>query len=134
MTYSYNIVDLQSAVYSRLASDSELNALVTGVYDKVPQNSNYPFISLGDWSAEHWSTQGLDGLRLMLSMEAWSKNGGKSEIINIQARIYSLLGNAQLTLNSGLYAWIRFAASDIKLLDDGLTYHGHMKFRLWTHA
>ena len=42
---------LQQAVYARLTGHAPLMALVTGVFDEVPENQPHPYVSLGSITA-----------------------------------------------------------------------------------
>ena len=131
---NFSHLSLQTAVYQRLSGDSALMALVEGVYDRPPQGSSYPYVTLGDIALSDWSTKNTNGFEAMLTLHIWSRGGGRKEVASVAERIYALLHRAGLSVSGQALVQMRFAASDIELLDDGVTYQAQLRFKALLHA
>ena len=66
---------LQKAVYDKLTGDSGLMGLVGNrVYEFVPQETQFPFISIEDFSSSDWSTKTSKGTEIMFNVDAISRD------------------------------------------------------------
>jgi hypothetical protein len=131
---NFSHLSLQKAVYQHLSGDTALMALVEGVYDRPPQGSAYPYITLGDIAVADWSTKTTEGFETLLTLQVWSRGGGRKEAALVAERVYALLHRANLSVSGHALVFLRFAAGDIELLDDGVTYHGRLRFRALLQA
>jgi len=121
---------LQTAVYARLSSDSNLTStLGSGVYDEVPQGSAYPFVQIGDDSTMDYSTKDVAGSETTLSLHVWSQDHGSKQTKDIIDRVHTLLHDANLSVTGFNFINIRMEFSDIIRDPDGITRHGIMRFR-----
>jgi len=125
---------LQEAIYGLLSGDSTLSSLVTAVYDRPPQDSAYPYITLGESTINDWSTKTSNGTEQLLTLHIWSRNGGRKESALIMQRVYQLLHQASLSVTGQALVQIRFVTSDITLESDGYTYQGIMRFRAFLES
>lgn len=120
---------LQQAVYELLSGDSTLLTLVEAVYDRPPEGSAYPYVTLGESKIVDWSTKTTVGTEQHLKLHIWSRNGGRKEIAIIMERIYVLLHQASMSVTGHTLVLMRFVSSEIILENDGYTYQGAMVFR-----
>lgn len=125
---------LQKALYQTLSSDSSLMALVTGIFDHVPQAAVMPYITLGNAAGHDWSSKTSQGMEQQPVIHIWSRNGGRKETALIMERIHTLLHDAAITVVGQNLVSLRFVSSDIMLKDDGYTYQGQMRFRALLEA
>jgi hypothetical protein len=93
-------VALQQAVFSTLAGDAALSALIGGarLYDGAPRNAAAPYVHLGEFVLRDWSTATEAGLELRFEVVAWSAEPGRSEALSIAARAVELLDDAALAV------------------------------------
>lgn len=124
---------LQTAIYTKLTSDSTLDGLVTGVFDSVPETTDYPYISIGADTFIDWGAMDFQGMEATITIHSWSRARGRKEVKAIMARIYALLHEASLTVTSHNCVLIRQEYSETLLDPDGTTYHGVQRFRALTH-
>lgn len=71
-------VELQTAVYARLAADPDVSALVTGrVYDNVPAEPEFPYISFGP--SDHYTDDSdcISSRMETLQIDCWARDHGK---------------------------------------------------------
>src|SRR6185437_14088841 len=90
--------ELQTAVIATLTGNAPHMALVTGVYDAVPQQTAYPYEAIGALQ-ENWADGFTDGMRRgMLQLDTWSHTPGRKECQTIQASQIALLNRQPLAL------------------------------------
>jgi len=121
---------LQERIYSTLSGDSTLTStLGAAVYDDVPENSAYPFVSLGEATASDYSTYDLSGSQTTMTIHIWSQYKGAKEVKNIMDRVHTLLHDKTLTVTGFNLINLRFEFIDTLQDPDGITRHGVMRFR-----
>ncbi|MBV8938964.1 MAG: DUF3168 domain-containing protein [Alphaproteobacteria bacterium] len=125
---AFSELPLQQAVFQTLSNDATLSGMVSGVYDFVPQAVSYPYVTLGEAAAHDWSTGTLAGVDYLLAFHVYSRSGGRTEALNIMARLYVLLHQASLAVSGQSLIALRFAGSRIQLQPDGATYQGVIQF------
>ena len=104
-------------------------AMVTGVFDHVPQGTAYPFVTLGEGSVRDFSNLAQQGTEHTITIRVWSREAGRKQASAIMERIVTLLNSASLTITGQTLHSLRFTSSNIVLQDDGLTYRGSLTFR-----
>lgn len=116
---------LQKAVYQALSADSTLGTLITGIYDAVPENTNYPYVVFSGSSQENLESLAGHRERVRLQLTVFSRSNGRKQAQTILNRIHIILHHANLTLDAGYTLHqIECAASESNLLSDGLTWRG----------
>jgi len=125
---------LQKAVYQTLTGDTTLMALVAGVFDRPPQGTDYPNITLGESAGSDWSSKTTTGMEHNFTLHIWSRNGGRTEAATIMERIHTLLHEASIAVDGQTLVLMRFTASNIGLESDGFTYQGVMRFQVFLQA
>jgi hypothetical protein len=124
---------LQQALYTLLSEDSEILSIVTEVYENPSPVIAYPYLVFGSLTALDWSTKTTSGLQTVVPIHAYSQTS-KKEVIEIINRVYDLLLSGPLTLDGHDLVAMRFEFSEITLENDGVTYHGVIRFRAYTEA
>ena len=126
---------VQSAVYGVLVADAGVTALVGArVYDHVPSNAVFPYLSIGEAEAEPFDDKTKSGMMQALEIHTWSRARGATETKDVMAAVAAALHRAGLTVTGHELAWIRFTKSEVMLEDDGLTRHGVQTFEVATQA
>lgn len=123
---------LQKAVYAALMSSSALMALIRGVFDWVPDATEFPYVSIGDDTGVDFSGCTFVGKELTLTIHTWSRGNGRTEAKSIQAEIRKALDRAALTLTGATLIVILSEFEQTMLDPDGVTYHGIQRFRALT--
>lgn len=123
------LLPLQISLFNRLSNDADLSKKVTGVFDSMPKNQSYPYISLGEDTANDWSTKTTTGEEITHTLHVWSRYDGKKEVKEIMNLILEAFSQP-LSLDSGFI--VEF--STVELMEvlndpDGITRHGVMRLR-----
>jgi len=130
----FSHLPLQKAIYQALTDDVTTMAMITGVYDRPPQGTGFPYITIGESTLNDWSSVVTSGMEQVISIHIWSRNGGRQEAISIMERVYILLHDADLNVDGQSLVLLRFASSAVILEDDGYTYQATMRFRALLEA
>jgi hypothetical protein len=121
---------VQSAVIAALKADAPLTALVSGVFDDVPQGQTYPYVSVGEDVHNEWDTNTTIGSDCSITIHTWSQKRGRKETKAIQAAVYDVLHRAELTFSGYRIISVDFVNSQSFVDADGMTRHGVQTFRV----
>ncbi|MFN3232936.1 MAG: DUF3168 domain-containing protein [Alphaproteobacteria bacterium] len=125
---------LQKAVFSSLTGNVPLMAVVTGVFDRVPLGTAYPYITIGEATAADWSTKTSTGQNHTLTLHVWSRDAGRQQAKQILDLIHTALHNQPLTLDGAALVLLQYAFSETLSDPDGITTHGVIRFRALTQS
>lgn len=127
---------LQQAIYTTVTNDAALNALIgpPRLYDHVPQNTAYPYLTLGQSTVRDWSTGTEVGDEHSLTLHVWSRASGRKEANDIMAALKDALHDRALTLSGYRLVNMRHELSEARREPDGDTYHGLIRFRAVTET
>ena len=127
---SFHSWELQKAIYAKLNGNVDgLDGANIPVYDDVPQQSNYPYVQMGEETSANNGTKTLDGLEHTLTMHIWSQYRGRREIKTIMKSVYDLLHNTAISVTGASLVNVRQEFSTTLAENDGITRHGVMRFR-----
>ena len=120
---------LQQTIFSALNVNAITTTLGCGVFDDVPSDQSYPFISLGEDNAVDYDTKTLAGGEITQEIHIWSQYKGSKECKQIMDKVHDLLHDSSLGVSGFNLINLRFEFSDIMIDPDGVTRHGVMRFR-----
>jgi hypothetical protein len=122
----------QKGIYAKLTGDAALTTLLGGakVYDSPPENAVFPYVVIGDLTANDFGSATFRGQEQTLTIHSWSQEKSSLELKQIMDRIWSLLHQATLTLVDASLVLIRSEFLQPFLDEDGRTHHGVQRFRL----
>jgi hypothetical protein len=89
---------LQRAVFQKLTATPALMALVTGVFDEVPDNQAFPYVSFGGLVETRDDTHDAQGLDVTLTIDVWSNYPGIREAADIFAVLDAALDRQPLVV------------------------------------
>ena len=124
-----SIKAFQKSVYEALKANATLMAMVGGIFDHVPQGSDYPYIVFGESNEKSWFNRERLGSEQMLTLVVFSRGRGRKECLEIMEKIHATLHQVSLTVEAQLLISIRYHSSRVALEDDGATYKGLIQFR-----
>lgn len=89
---------LQLAVVGKLRAHAPLMALVSGVYDEVPEQVAHPYVSLGSITENVDDAHNQRGLEASVVLHVWSKYRGFKQAADILAELDAALDRQPLTV------------------------------------
>lgn len=114
---------VQKALYATLTADAPLMALVTGVYDRVPERTAYPYLMFGSSSARDASNASAESEVLRMELWAFSREGGRKQALDIMERVHLVLHHQYPALTGGWrVVWLRVDNVQVQMLADGITW------------
>jgi hypothetical protein len=125
---------LRAAIHDALIADASLVALLGGpkIYDEPPRGAAFPYVTLGEARIADYSTGTETGAEHLMTLHAWSRQGGHKEAHIITGALLQALDEAPLTLADHHLINLRFTVADVRREADGRTYHALVRFRAVT--
>jgi hypothetical protein len=123
------LMEVQRALYTKLQGDGVLMAMVTGVYDAVPQKTPTPYIVIGDGDCEDIAAEALNLSELRLRLDVWTDAFGRKTALAIMNRIYSILHLGTLTLSGYQLVTLRCEQADTQLSEQATHIQGSLVAR-----
>ena len=109
-----------------------LNGVIScPVYDVAPQNSNYPYVIIGDEISNENVTDTTINNQVVFSVHVWSQKDSSKEAKHIQGEIYDALHLTRFVDVDYAFTETYFVNSQAPFIDsDGVTRHGVQEFKL----
>lgn len=128
-----SLLELETAIQTKLLADSTLMAIVTGIFDEgaVPTNQAYPYIVLGDDTEAPMNAFGTRGYDATLTLHIWDNLPGFKRCKQILANMNRILDQQPLTLATQKHVYTLYNFSQT-LNDPGLDDIRHMPVRYIT--
>jgi hypothetical protein len=127
---------IQEAIYGVLTSDAALMNMVTGVFDFVPDNVNFPYIQIGEFTTGPFQTYDRYGQEVTITIHVWSQRigpnayQGMAQIDAIMNLIQGLLARTFIPVDGwgDLGCWGDYEQTLLE--SDGITRHGILRYRM----
>jgi hypothetical protein len=125
---------LQKALVATLTAYAALTALLGAarVYDVPPNDTPYPYVTIGQSSSRDWSTGVEEGAEHLITFHIWSEKAGRKETYSIAAAIRTALHDAALTLDGHRLVNLRHEFTEARRTNDGHLHHGLTRYRAVT--
>ena len=118
-------------VYEKLTGNANLMVLVTGVFDHVPEDQDYPFVAIGELvETEDNTDDPQQGVRASLTIHSYSREWGRKKINDIQEQINQALHRVALVSAGFNFISIDQEQSQSFTDSDGNTRHGVVEFNI----
>ncbi|MEQ1615185.1 MAG: DUF3168 domain-containing protein [Hyphomicrobiaceae bacterium] len=127
---------LQKALHAQLITDAALNAVLGAprIYDDVPRQPTFPYVTYGGSTVRDWSTGTDDGHEHAITLHAWSRGAGRKPTHELLGALEAALDQQPLALDGHRLISIRHEFSDVRREADGETWHGILRLRAVTEA
>ena len=89
---------VQAAIYDVLSGDAALGALISGVFDEVPEGTACPYVVIGEALETPANSHDRFGRETVETLHVWSDHRGFSRVSEIAARVVALLDHQPLTI------------------------------------
>lgn len=125
---------LQQAIYAALSASQDLINILGDVkiFDHLPEDTAFPYVTLGPAIMSDWSTGSDLGREHLLQVHVWSRDTASSQSQLISEAIISVLHDVELSLVDNVLINLRFSRSDMLRDSDGKTHHCILRFRAVT--
>ena len=120
----------QQVIYGLLSNSADVMSAVKGVYDSVPDQQDFPYITIGEDDNNEWDTATTLGNDVVCTVSVWSRDRGKKETKDIQGRIYNALHRQDYNVTGYQIISIDWQNSTSFLDYDAKTRHGVQTFRI----
>ena len=128
-----NTLEIQNAIVAALVADAGFGAICEDrIYDRPPQDVDFPYAEFGPFNGEPYDGQAFDGWESFIEIHSWSRKWGRVECQQIMAAIEAVLHEEQLTLDSASFSLGRLVDQRTLEDPDGITTHGVQRFRFIT--
>ena len=132
--------EIQKTLYTVLSTDSALQTLLGGgasdkkVYDRVPQEQTFPFVTIGEIMNVDRGSHNTEGYSNTITIHVWDQglNAGRKQVQTIQKRIDELLHNQEPSISGWDVVCFRRSSSNVLIDPDNITFHGVQIFNLLT--
>ncbi|PRD42178.1 DUF3168 domain-containing protein [Phyllobacterium phragmitis] len=122
-------LELQEAIYARLLSDATVSVLIADrVYDRVPENAEFPYVAFGNFDIIRDDAQCISGYEIHVDLDVWSRAVGKPEAHNVTYAITKSLHNWPGALPSFVMTGFQHLDTPTFFDPDGLTTHSVVRF------
>lgn len=127
--------ETQIAVYTQLNSDAALTTLLGGanrIYDHVPDNTNYPYITLNIVPFTDRGSYTTEGVAVEFQVSIWVRGTGlgAKQLQALQKRVDELIHEANLSISGWNIITIRRSLIDQQVENDNVTRQGIQRFTL----
>jgi hypothetical protein len=123
---------LQIALYERLTGDATLTALVSGVFDYVPETRPYPFVHIGELLSTPDNAHGTFGRQVVATVHVWTQAQGNASGQAIADRIVTLLDHRGLDVEGHRVVSVRHEFDQALRDPDPTIRHHVLRFRITT--
>jgi hypothetical protein len=125
---------LQQAVFSHLAADTALAALLGGVkvYDRPPDGAAMPYVTLGATRAFNADTASEKAQEHLFTLHAWSPAGGRKEAMLVLDAVRLRMESLPAISGAMRIVSARAAGEDIQHDPDLRAFHGVLRLRAVT--
>jgi hypothetical protein len=121
---------IQTAIYDRLTTDLSLMDKITGVYDDVDQDIQFPYVTIGDSTSIPWRTQTRFGEEVTVTLHIWSRYQGYREAYEILDDLNRLLADKDLNVDGYDAVAVYYEFMESFRDPDGQTRHVVVRYRL----
>lgn len=123
-------LDLQKAVIATLKADASVTALVgQRIYDQVPPNATFPYVSWGPDQVLADKADCQNGFEVFAQIDVWSRAPGKPEAKRIAGAVRAALDDAELTLDDHALLLLEHVQTRHLIDPDGSTKHSIVELR-----
>jgi hypothetical protein len=123
------LAEIQAAVYAALVP-----ALApVPVLDLAGPDQEYPYVTLGEFSAQEFDTLDCEAVDMDMTVHCWSRRPGMREVQQMMQRAKDALHRKSFPLTGGIQHVTTIWEFAQTLRDaDGVTRHGVLRFRILT--
>ncbi|MCJ8143865.1 DUF3168 domain-containing protein [Ancylobacter sp. A5.8] len=125
---------LRAAIHAALSADPALTAALGGarVHDEPPAGAELPYVTLAEGRVNDWSTATEEGEEHLLTLHAWSRQGGHREAQAIAGMVREALEGMAPALAGHRLVNLRVTGTETRREAGGKTYRAAIRLRAVT--
>jgi len=126
---------LEQHIYTLLNADSDLTDLVSGIYNRTPQHSAFPYVTVPaeQFTFSDRGNESKEGHAVEFQVSTWSRNPSKLGVFGIMKEIDRILHRSDEG-NGAIEGWrvldFHRTLQTTKLDPDNETWQGIQRFRV----
>ncbi len=124
---------VQQAVYARLTGDAELAALISGVFDEVPEAKDKPYVAFAEITETAMDSHDRKGWEVLVTLNVWSAYRGFAQSAQVLGHLQRLLHRVDLEVDGWELISIARVADGVRRVADPNIRQGQARFRVWLH-
>ncbi|GIP38640.1 hypothetical protein J31TS4_19200 [Paenibacillus sp. J31TS4] len=121
---------IQQAIYRILTGDAGLMSRIKGVFDDVPENQAFPYITIGEMTSGPFRTFSRFGEEATITLHIWSRYEGFKEASQILGEVNRLLADKEIEIPGYDSATCQYDFSETLRDEDGRTRHIPVRYRI----
>jgi hypothetical protein len=121
---------LQVAIRSLLTNDSELMDKINGVYDDVPKQAKFPYVTIGEVTSIPFRTLSGFGEECTVTLHIWSRYKGIKEAAEILDHLNRILADTVFDISGYEMVGCYYEFSETLRDPDGDTRHIPVRYRV----
>ncbi|TPJ76193.1 DUF3168 domain-containing protein [Mesorhizobium sp. B2-6-3] len=122
-------LELQGAIVARLKAVAVVTAMIgQRVYDRVPANAVFPYVTLGPMDELSDDADCIKGFNIAIDINVWSRAVGFPEAKRIGDAVRAGLLNPELALTDNALVYFQHRQTVYSEDPDGLTNRARMSF------
>ncbi|MFG1873390.1 DUF3168 domain-containing protein [Sphaerisporangium sp. NPDC049003] len=122
---------VQQAIYGRLTADAELGALISGVFDEVPESKDKPYVAFAEITETPLDSHDRIGFEVMVTLNAWSAYRGFGQSAQVLEHVHRILHRVELEVQGWELISIAHVADGVRRVNDPNLRQGQARFRVW---
>lgn len=121
---------LQEAVFSQLKADETLLNKLTGVFDQVPEATQFPYLTFGDTSVSPASLKDCFGSKVNFNISLWSDEQSQMQVKELMADVDAILNRANLQIFGYDLMSLQLVSADVirQFSEAGALYRGRLTY------
>src|SRR5262245_29878392 len=128
-------LELQAAIVSKLKNDAGVQAVVgQRIYDEVPANPTFPYISIGDNQVLPDDADCIDGTEIFWQLDGWARDPHFPTCKQISKAVIAAMHNLPLTITGYANVVCEMSTTNYLHDPDGITRHVAINFRFLIQA
>ena len=126
---TYNPKLLTQFAFDTLSADSNVTALVTGIYSYALQDTQTPYLVIDLENARPLGGAGVSAMEVSFSVSCYSSEAGHAESFTIMEKVHTALQGKNATLTGYQIIHTRMTDSSHERLRDGKGIRSVLEFR-----
>lgn len=128
------MTQLRIAILAALKASTTLSAaLGTRMFDDVPEDPVFPYLTVSAMDESDWSTDTEEGSTVEIQIDVWSRAAGRAECETLLRAVRDAIVGTTLTITGHAHVILTFTTGHVVRDSDGETWHGLARFREWMH-